>query len=152
MSPLAKSHRSKPGLTERCVTYVNVYTLCIYICIYGMYVLGLCPERYGSTAPSPGSRSGASTSDRSERVLHGHRPTDAPTPHPSARSISHNRFPFPKNSFELFVAKREICNAYTELNSPMVQRERFKQQAKGAEEGDDEAQVRLASSSGYCGH
>lgn len=43
--------------------------------------------------------------------------------------------------FELFVAKREICNAYTELNSPHVQRERFKQQAKGAAEGDDEAQV-----------
>ena len=57
--------------------------------------------------------------------------------------------------FELFVAKREICNAYTELNSPHVQRERFKQQAKGAAEGDDEAQVggwvgALAFGSGMC--
>ena len=27
--------------------------------------------------------------------------------------------------FELFVAKKEICNAYTELNDPAVQRSRF---------------------------
>ena len=32
--------------------------------------------------------------------------------------------------FELFVQKKEICNAYTELNDPMVQRQRFEQQAK----------------------
>lgn len=32
--------------------------------------------------------------------------------------------------FELFVCKKEICNAYTELNDPAVQRERFEQQAK----------------------
>ncbi|KAK2708891.1 lysine--tRNA ligase-like isoform X2 [Artemia franciscana] len=32
--------------------------------------------------------------------------------------------------FELFVSKKEICNAYTELNDPFVQRERFAQQAK----------------------
>ena len=31
--------------------------------------------------------------------------------------------------FELFVCKKEICNAYTELNDPIVQRERFAQQA-----------------------
>jgi len=43
--------------------------------------------------------------------------------------------------FELFVAGREVCNAYTELNNPMVQRERFLQQAKQAAAGDDEAQV-----------
>lgn len=43
--------------------------------------------------------------------------------------------------FELFVCKREVCNAYTELNSPMVQRERFAEQAKQAADGDDEAQV-----------
>lgn len=32
--------------------------------------------------------------------------------------------------FELFVMQKEVCNAYTELNDPMVQRERFEQQAK----------------------
>lgn len=32
--------------------------------------------------------------------------------------------------FELFVNKRELCNAYTELNDPFVQRERFAEQAK----------------------
>ncbi|XP_052834039.1 lysine--tRNA ligase [Octopus bimaculoides] len=32
--------------------------------------------------------------------------------------------------FELFVMKKEICNAYTELNDPVVQRERFMQQAQ----------------------
>lgn len=32
--------------------------------------------------------------------------------------------------FELFVNKRELCNAYTELNDPAVQRERFAEQAK----------------------
>lgn len=32
--------------------------------------------------------------------------------------------------FELFVNKREVCNAYTELNDPLIQRERFAEQAK----------------------
>ncbi len=32
--------------------------------------------------------------------------------------------------FELFTCKKEICNAYTELNDPVVQRERFAQQAQ----------------------
>ncbi|XP_049802504.1 lysine--tRNA ligase isoform X3 [Schistocerca nitens] len=43
--------------------------------------------------------------------------------------------------FELFVATKEICNAYTELNDPIVQRERFEQQAKDKAAGDDEAQL-----------
>ncbi|XP_043477178.1 lysine--tRNA ligase isoform X2 [Leptopilina heterotoma] len=43
--------------------------------------------------------------------------------------------------FELFVMKKEICNAYTELNDPVVQRERFEQQAKDKAAGDDEAQL-----------
>ena len=42
--------------------------------------------------------------------------------------------------FELFVFKKEIANAYTELNDPKVQRERFQQQAQDAAAGDDEAQ------------
>ena len=32
--------------------------------------------------------------------------------------------------FELFVNKREVANAYTELNDPVTQAERFAQQAK----------------------
>jgi lysyl-tRNA synthetase class 2 len=32
--------------------------------------------------------------------------------------------------FELFIMKKEVVNAYTELNDPTVQRERFEQQAK----------------------
>lgn len=43
--------------------------------------------------------------------------------------------------FELFVATKEVCNAYTELNDPFDQRERFAQQAKDKAAGDDEAQV-----------
>uniref|UniRef100_A0A1L8DFK5 Lysine--tRNA ligase n=1 Tax=Nyssomyia neivai TaxID=330878 RepID=A0A1L8DFK5_9DIPT len=43
--------------------------------------------------------------------------------------------------FELFVMKKEICNAYTELNDPVVQRERFAQQAADKAAGDDEAQL-----------
>ncbi|XP_018056925.1 PREDICTED: lysine--tRNA ligase isoform X1 [Atta colombica] len=43
--------------------------------------------------------------------------------------------------FELFVMKKEICNAYTELNDPVVQRERFEQQAKDKAAGDEEAQL-----------
>ena len=41
--------------------------------------------------------------------------------------------------FEGFIFGREICNAYSELNDPIVQRERFSQQAKERELGDDEA-------------
>ncbi|XP_029284566.1 lysine--tRNA ligase isoform X1 [Cottoperca gobio] len=41
--------------------------------------------------------------------------------------------------FELFVMKKEICNAYTELNDPIRQRELFEQQAAAKAEGDDEA-------------
>ncbi|KAL5982654.1 hypothetical protein ACLOJK_016729 [Asimina triloba] len=41
--------------------------------------------------------------------------------------------------FELFVNKHEVCNAYTELNDPVVQRERFAEQLKDRKSGDDEA-------------
>lgn len=43
--------------------------------------------------------------------------------------------------FELFVMKKEVCNAYTELNDPLVQRERFEQQAADKAAGDEEAQL-----------
>ena len=41
--------------------------------------------------------------------------------------------------FEGFIYGREICNAYSELNDPIVQKERFLQQLKERELGDDEA-------------
>ena len=44
--------------------------------------------------------------------------------------------------FELFCCKRELCNAYTELNNPVVQRQRFAEQASQGAEGDDEAMVK----------
>lgn len=41
--------------------------------------------------------------------------------------------------FEGFIFGREICNSYSELNDPLVQRARFEQQANERELGDDEA-------------
>jgi lysyl-tRNA synthetase class 2 len=41
--------------------------------------------------------------------------------------------------FELYIYGREIANAFSELNDPADQRERFLQQLKERETGDDEA-------------
>lgn len=41
--------------------------------------------------------------------------------------------------FEIFTCGKELCNAYTELNNPFVQRERFASQAAAKAAGDDEA-------------
>ncbi|KAM0671955.1 hypothetical protein OCOL_001012 [Ordospora colligata] len=43
--------------------------------------------------------------------------------------------------FELFINSKEICNAYTELNNPFEQRERFVQQANDQNAGDEEAMM-----------
>lgn len=41
--------------------------------------------------------------------------------------------------FELFITAREMCNAYSELNDPIDQRERFKAQEAALAAGDEEA-------------
>ena len=41
--------------------------------------------------------------------------------------------------FELMICGKELANAYTELNDPIDQKERFKEQIKLAAKGDDEA-------------
>jgi lysyl-tRNA synthetase class 2 len=66
------------------------------------------------------------------------------TDHPEMMSPlakTHRTRPGLTERFELFVCKREVCNAYTELNNPMTQRARFAEQAKQGADGDDEAQV-----------
>ncbi|CAG8595940.1 747_t:CDS:2, partial [Paraglomus occultum] len=54
---------------------------------------------------------------------------------------NHRDIPGLCERFELFVATKEVCNAYTELNDPFDQRDRFEEQARQKEQGDDEAQL-----------
>lgn len=53
----------------------------------------------------------------------------------------HRSIPGLTERFEMFVMKTEVVNAYTELNDPMVQRNRFETQAQDKKAGDDEAQL-----------
>mmetsp|Transcript_42340 Transcript_42340/g.165277 ORF Transcript_42340/g.165277 Transcript_42340/m.165277 type:complete len:594 (-) Transcript_42340:2007-3788(-) len=53
----------------------------------------------------------------------------------------HRNLPGMTERFELFVNYKEIVNAYTELNDPIVQRERFTVSSKDNDTGDDEAMV-----------
>lgn len=66
------------------------------------------------------------------------------TDHPQVMSPLakyHRSEPGLTERFEAFVCKKEICNAYTELNNPFDQRLRFEEQANQKAQGDDEAQM-----------
>ncbi|MBM3917745.1 MAG: lysine--tRNA ligase [Sphingomonadales bacterium] len=51
----------------------------------------------------------------------------------------HRENPSLTERFELMVCGKEVANAYSELNDPIDQRERFEEQLKLQERGDDEA-------------
>jgi len=66
------------------------------------------------------------------------------TGHPQMMSPlakAHRLIPGLCERFEAFVCKKEIANAYTELNDPFDQRLRFEEQANQKAQGDDEAQL-----------
>jgi len=72
------------------------------------------------------------------------------TEHPQVMSPLakwHRSVPGLTERFEMFVMKKEVCNAYTELNDPMVQRSRFDQQVRDKASGDDEA---MFMDEGFC--
>jgi lysyl-tRNA synthetase class 2 len=53
----------------------------------------------------------------------------------------HRENPELTERFELMVCGKEIANAYTELNDPIDQLQRFEEQARLSEKGDDEAML-----------
>ncbi len=64
--------------------------------------------------------------------------TDFPT-EMSPLCKKHREDPRLTERFELFIAGFEVANAYSELNDPIDQRDRFEEQMKLQERGDDEA-------------
>lgn len=79
----------------------------------------------------------------SEKVEHTFQDPTFLTDYPkelSPLSKSHEDNPDYVERFELFIAGREMANAFTELNDPFDQKERFEAQVAMKEAGDDEAQ------------
>jgi len=92
-------------------------------------------------ADSQGRRLGALFDQLGEE----HLPTGRPTfviDYPAATSPLSRRKDTDQHlvdRFELFIAGREMANAFSELNDPADQRQRFKDQLKARQEGDEEA-------------
>ncbi|MFT5530857.1 MAG: lysyl-tRNA synthetase class 2 [Candidatus Poriferisodalaceae bacterium] len=59
----------------------------------------------------------------------------------SPLSREHRDKPGLAERFEAILAGRELCNAFSELTDPDVQRSRFEDQLKAKDDGDDEAMV-----------
>jgi lysyl-tRNA synthetase class II len=119
------------------------YFVCVSFLIFQVFLSETC-ERFDVKCPAP--RTTMRLLDKlvgkflEDDIIH---PTFI-CDHPEIMSPlakTHRTQPGLTERFELFVLSKEICNAYTELNSPMIQRDRFMAQAKDKAAGDDEAQV-----------
>ena len=66
----------------------------------------------------------------------------------SPLSREHRERPGYTERFEAIVAGRELCNGFSELTDPVIQRERFEAQEADRDAGDDEAMVLMRT---ICG-
>ncbi len=66
--------------------------------------------------------------------------TDYPT-EMSPLAKEHASQPGIVERFELIVGGKEVCNSFSELNDPVIQRERLESQAKLRQRGDEEAMI-----------
>ena len=57
----------------------------------------------------------------------------------SPLSRKNDEDPFVVDRFEMFIYGREMCNAFSELNDPVDQKERFEAQVRAKAAGDEEA-------------